>query len=90
LLFSEAFNLKDGRQAVVDRLAEYFLILLRRSAIASRPLQAGILLALSDDHLSKAFQAIHEQPERSWTLEELSRIAGMSRARLKGREEGRT
>lgn len=82
LLFAEAFNLRDGRQAAVDRLAEYFLILLLRSAIASHHLQSGILLALSDEHLSKAFDAIHELPEKSWSLEELARIAGMSRARF--------
>jgi transcriptional regulator GlxA family with amidase domain len=82
LLFSEAFDLKDGRQAAVDRLAEYFVILLLRSAIASRILEAGILLALSDTHLSRAFHSIHEQPERAWTLEELAHIAGMSRARF--------
>lgn len=82
LLFTEAFDLRDGRQAAVDRLAEYFLILLLRSAISSRHLQAGIFLALSDAHLSKAFDAIHELPEKSWTLEELARIAGMSRARF--------
>lgn len=82
LLFSEAFSLKDGRQAAIDRIAEYFLILLLRSALASRHLQGGILLALSDEHLSKAFQAIHQQPERAWTLEELAHIAGMSRARF--------
>lgn len=82
LLFSEAFSLQDGRQAAVDRLAEYFLILLLRSAIASRLLHAGVLLALSDEHLSKAFQAIHERPEKSWTLEELAHLAGMSRARF--------
>ena len=82
LLFSEAFSLKDGRQAAVYRIAEYFLILLLRSAIASRHVQGGILLALSDEHLSKAFQAIHQQPERSWTLKELAHIAGMSRARF--------
>lgn len=82
LLFSEAFNLRDGRQSAVDRLAEYFLILLLRSAIDSRLFQAGVLLALSDDHLSKAFQAIHEQPEKPWTLGELAHVAGMSRARF--------
>lgn len=82
LLFSEAFNPRDGRQAAVDRLTEYFFILLLRSAIASRLMQTGVLLALSDPQLSKACEAIHLQPERAWTLEELARIAGMSRSRF--------
>lgn len=82
LLFSEAFEAKDGRQAAVDRLTEYFLLLLLRSAIDSELIQGGILTALSDKHLSNAVAEIHHEPERAWTLEELARIAGMSRARF--------
>jgi AraC-like DNA-binding protein len=82
LLFSEAFDRKDGQQVAVDRLAEYFLVLLLRSAISSQLIQGGILAALSDKHLSKAVAEIHQEPEKAWTLEELARIAGMSRARF--------
>jgi hypothetical protein len=48
LLFAEAFAHQDGRQAAVDRLAEYLLLLLLRSAIKSRQIEGGILTALSD------------------------------------------
>lgn len=82
LLFAEAFAHRDGRQAAVDRLAEYFLVLLLRSAMESKLIEGGILTALSDTHLSKAVAVIHQEPERAWTLEELGRIAGMSRARF--------
>jgi AraC-like DNA-binding protein len=82
LLFAEAFANKDGRQAAVDRLAEYFLVLLLRSALASKLMEGGILTALSDTHLSKAVTVMHQKPERAWTLEELGRISGMSRARF--------
>ena len=51
-LFAEAFDRKDGRQVAVDRLAEYFLVLLLRFAIDSQVMQGGILTALSDAHLS--------------------------------------
>lgn len=82
LLFAEAFAHNDGRQAAVDRLAEYFLVLLLRSAIHSGLTTGGILMALADTHLAKALAAIHERPEHPWTLEELGRMAGMSRARF--------
>ncbi|MDQ2776671.1 MAG: AraC family transcriptional regulator [Acidobacteriota bacterium] len=82
LLFAEAFDRKDGRQVAVDRLAEYFLLLLLRSAIDSKLIQGGILSGLSDPRLAKALAAIHPQPERAWSLEELAHIAGMSRARF--------
>ena len=38
LLFAEAFGEKEGRQVAVDRLTEYFLVLLLRSALSSRAL----------------------------------------------------
>ena len=82
LLFSEAFDRKDGRQVAVDRLAEYFLLLLLRSAIISQRIQGGILTALADKHLSQAVAGIHQEPERAWTLEELAHLAAMSRARF--------
>jgi AraC-like DNA-binding protein len=82
LLFSEAFDRRDGRQVAIDRLAEYFLLLLLRSAINSQLIQGGILTALSDKHLSRAVAGIHQEPGKAWTLEELAHIAGMSRARF--------
>ncbi|MBB5058771.1 AraC-like DNA-binding protein [Granulicella aggregans] len=85
LLFSEAFDQRDGRQAAVDRLAEYFMLLLLRSAIDSQLVQGGIVAALSDKHLSRALAEIHHAPERDWSLEELAHVAGMSRARFAAR-----
>lgn len=82
LLFAEAFTKRDGRQVAVDRLAEYFLILLLRSAIDSQLFQSRILTAFSDERLSKTIDAIHRQPERQWSLDHLAQVAGMSRARF--------
>ncbi len=81
-LFAEAFGTKDGRQVAVDRLAEYFLVLLLRFAIDSNAMHGGILTALADPHLSKVLTALHREPERAWALEELAHIGGMSRARF--------
>ena len=81
-LFAEAFDSKDGRQVAVDRLAEYFLLLLLRFAIESKVMQGGILTALSDRRLSQVLAAFHQEPERTWSLEELAHLGGMSRARF--------
>lgn len=82
ILFAEAFGRLPGRQAAVDRLSEYFLILLLRRAIEQKLIQGGIISGLADARLSKAIAAIHDRPERAWTLDELAREAGMSRARF--------
>ena len=82
LLFGEAFADLPGRQAGIDRLAEYALILLLRHAVDARIVDGGLLAALADPRLSKALTAMHERPEHPWTLEELASVAGMSRARF--------
>ena len=82
LLFAEAFGEQPGRQTAVDRLAEYFLVLLLRAAMNSRLIEAGVLLGLADSRLAKAIEAMHERPEHPWTLEMLAARAGMSRARF--------
>jgi AraC-like DNA-binding protein len=82
LLFSEAFSELPARQAAIDRLFEYVLVLLMRSAMDARLVDSGVLLGLSDSRLSGAIEAMHKHPETSWTLEELAQAAGMSRARF--------
>lgn len=82
LLFEEAFGCRCGRQVALDRLIEYFLILLLRHVIDSKMLNAGILAGLSDARLSRAITAMHERPGHPWSLETLAEEAGMSRARF--------
>jgi AraC-like DNA-binding protein len=82
LLFAEAFGHRPGRQTAVDRLTEYFLVLLLRSAMKARLIEGGILMGLADPRLARAISAIHAHPEREWSLKELAAAAGMSRARF--------
>ena len=82
LLFSEAFSDAPGRQAAVDRLFEYVFLLLIRSAMNGHLVDKGVLVGLSDPRLSSAIEAMHRQPETSWSLEQLAQLAGMSRARF--------
>lgn len=82
LLFAEAFDEEPGREAAVDRLSEYFLVLLLRAALKDQILKCGVLNGLGDPRLSKAMAAMHARPEHSWTLKELASLAGMSRPRF--------
>lgn len=82
LFFAEAFSEHCGRQAALDRLAEYFLIQLLRHIRESGILHMGLFAALSDARLAKAVTAMHDHPERSWSLEHLAEVSGMSRSRF--------
>ena len=82
LLFSESSSDLPGRQTALDRLFEYVLVLLFRSAMNAGLVHSGVLLGLSDPRLSKAIEIMHKHPETSWSLEQLAHHAGMSRARF--------
>ena len=64
-----------GSDAALRRLCEILLI------EAMRPSDPGhdLVPALADDALRRAIEAIHEAPERDWTVAQLARIAGQSR-----------
>lgn len=80
LLFTEAHDEHSGHQSLLDRLIEVVIIQLLRELIDKNHLQVGLLAGLAEPRLAKAILAMHAEPARTWTLEELSSIAGMSRA----------
>jgi len=82
LLSSEALSGSPGRQAAMDRLFEYLFVLLIRSTMNAHLVDRGISIGLSDSRLGKAIEAMHKHPETSWSVEQLSQRAGMSRARF--------
>jgi len=76
----EATEAQVGRDAVLARLIEVMLIeTLRREAGSSLP-GNGVLRGLADPQLSRAIAEIHGDVARGWTVGELARRAGMSRA----------
>ena len=82
LLFTEAFAARAGRSAAIDRLVEYFTILLLRHTVETRLVKQGVLAGLADERLAKSMMAMHAEPEAAWTLESLAGVAAMSRSRF--------
>jgi AraC-like DNA-binding protein len=82
LLLDEAFSERGGRQAALDRLFDYLLILIVRRVVESGRVATGVLAGLADPRLARALTAMHETPRKSWALDDLAGIAGMSRTRF--------
>jgi AraC-like DNA-binding protein len=82
LLVAEAFSEGGGRQAALDRLFDYLLILIVRHVVGSGVVTGGVLAGLADPRLAKALTAVHEAPKKPWSLEDLADVAGMSRTRF--------
>lgn len=72
---------RPGRTLILERLVEVLLVeaLRFRSTSAAREEQ-GLLAGLSDPALARALREIHVDVTRRWTVEQLARTAGMSRA----------
>ncbi len=82
LLFAEAFADNSGRQAMLDRLAEVFVIHLFRHVIDQHLVDGGMLAGLGHQQLARAIMAIHDNPGQNWTLEQLAELSAMSRSRF--------
>ncbi|MGE0387850.1 MAG: cupin domain-containing protein [Gammaproteobacteria bacterium] len=82
LLFREASEQHCGRQAILDRLTEVLIIQLLRELMDQGRMESGLLAGLSNPRLIKAINAMHADPRRAWTLDDLAALANMSRARF--------
>lgn len=79
LMTDEAFAARDGRQVALDRLFEYLIVQIIRHVIAEGLVSGGALAALADPRLARVLTAMHDRPDRPWTLDDLAEVAGMSR-----------
>ena len=82
VLFREASEQHCGRQAILDRLSEVMIIQLLRELMDQGRIESGLLAGLSNPRLVNAINAIHADPRKAWTLEEMAKLANMSRARF--------
>lgn len=87
LLGSELRSPLPGSDAVVPALLDTLLLYILRTwwldeQTSARPdgHPAGWSAALADPAVSAALAAVHEDPARAWTVEELGALGGLSRA----------
>lgn len=82
LLFDEASLEQCGRDLILDRLCDVLIVQVIRHAFQTRQLSTGMLTGFSDPKLSRALAAMHGKPQHPWLLEDLAKIAGMSRSKF--------
>jgi AraC-like DNA-binding protein len=81
LLAAEIVKDEPGQEAVLDRLLDLLLIATLRAWFA-RADAPGWYRAYSDPVVGPALRALHDEPAHPWTVAELARTAGVSRAAL--------
>ncbi|MFJ2215059.1 AraC family transcriptional regulator [Streptomyces sp. NPDC101062] len=80
LLVHEMETQKAGRSLVLEHLAQILLVHMLRSHAGSSHEPLGWLASVADDGIGAALRAVHAEPRHRWTLEELAKIAMMSRS----------
>lgn len=70
-----------GAQVVMDRLVDWLVVCTLREWF-DRTDAPGWLHALGDDTVGPVLRAMHESPQKPWTLATLAREAGVSRTTL--------
>ncbi|KAA0913652.1 AraC family transcriptional regulator [Psychrobacter sp. ANT_WB68] len=81
LLTLEAERERMGKAAVINHWASIMMIECLRVYIESLPEATdNWLIAMKDPFLTKALVAMHESPDKSWTIHKLAEVAGMSRS----------
>lgn len=81
LIAEEANADHAGRALILERLVEVLLVeALRFRSTSAEKEEQGLLAGLSDPALARTLHEIHDDVARRWTVEQLARIAGMSRA----------
>lgn len=81
-IFNEVNQKGCGYQAIIHHLCAYLTLKVARQCLEKGLIQTGLLKGLSDKQLSNVLLAIHESPEKDWSVEELAALALMSRSRF--------
>jgi AraC-like DNA-binding protein len=80
---TESNSRRPGGEAVLERMSEMlFVEVLRRHIDSLPPGQTGWLAGMREPAVGRALSLIHEKPAEAWTLERLSKEAGLSRSWL--------
>ena len=76
---AEAGRDAPGSDLIARKLSEIIFAQVLRSYLDSRDRLPSCLAGFTDRRLAKSLQAIHEAPGKAWSLEDLARVAGLSR-----------
>jgi AraC-like DNA-binding protein len=86
LLAAETAQPAMASSFMISRLYESLLVYaIRAYACSATAPQAGWLAAISDNHLSRAIQAMYSSIRKNWSVESLAREARMSRSAFASR-----
>ncbi len=79
IIGAEAGMHEMGGDLIALKLSEIIFVQALRIYLNNEGRQMPVLAGFADPNIARALGAMHEQPSRVWTLEDLSSLAGLSR-----------
>ena len=73
---------EPGLSAIAERLIELTFVSMLRNWLLDAPHKPGWMRGLTNPTISRVLNAMHEQPGRRWSLNDLAEVAGRSRSSL--------
>lgn len=82
LIFNEAFTEKQGRQLVINRLCDVFMVQILRHVMVRGTLELSLLAGSAHPSLAPLIKSLQERPEDDWTVEGMAERVAMSRSKF--------
>jgi len=79
-MVKESHEVEPGSSLMISRLIDLLVIRTLRTWAASQTQPGGWLGGLGDERVGRALNALHTNPYRTWTVEELAALSVMSRS----------
>jgi len=79
-IFDEAFNKRHGRQIMIDRLCDLFIVQLLRYVIENGIIEPASFSGRAHPRLSPLINAMQTSPEQEWSVHKMADLAAMSRS----------
>lgn len=81
-IFEEAFEQRHGRQVMIDRLCDMFMVQLLRFVIDRGLVELGLISGSTHPGLAPLLKALQKDPDHDWTLEKMAKKTAMSRSKF--------
>ncbi|WP_439135203.1 cupin domain-containing protein [Pseudomaricurvus sp.] len=81
-LFQEAFQDDQGKQVVINRLCDVFMVYLLRHVVDQGTVNIALLTACSHSSLAPLMVQLQENLEQDWTVNSMAEAVAMSRSKF--------
>jgi len=81
-IFNEAFNEKEGKQTIINRLCDVIMVQLLRYIIDKGIVEQGLFAATAHPRLSKLMAELQKHPAKEWSVDAMAEMSAMSRSKF--------